>query len=261
MRILKSDDDFVFPPSELMTYTCGHSNFDEYKRSGFEVSTMLQLALKKHTNLVASDMQSILDFGCGSGRILSSMFFGGASVCACDVGDSVSSFSQTSFPSYDVRRTNLLPPLPWEDSFFDLNYSFSVFSHLPKDVENIWLTELHRVTKPGGVVLATVHGDWFIEATLPKHEQELLTVDGFMFKHCHQRVGIASEMPDYYETSYHTSKYIREVWSEYFDVIDIFKGDNPKNYLFDNLRFVSEGGEIPDFRPMGQCLIVLKRAA
>jgi SAM-dependent methyltransferase len=50
------------------------------------------------------------------------------------------------------------PPLPFPDAGFDLAYLLSVFSHLPEATTLAWLTDLARVTRPGGIVIVTTHG-------------------------------------------------------------------------------------------------------
>ena len=58
-----------------------------------------------------------------------------------------------------MRVNPWLPPLPFADGAFDLVIVISVFTHLPRDSQDAWLAELERVTGPGTVVIATVHGD------------------------------------------------------------------------------------------------------
>ena len=53
----------------------------------------------------------------------------------------------------------ILPPLPLEDESFDLIWSISVFTHLT-DNSLPWLCELHRLLRPGGLLIATYMGRW-----------------------------------------------------------------------------------------------------
>ena len=75
------------PPVELIRYTCGMDSASNYIRSGLEVSTMLTLAATRFGGRLA-DLGPVLDFGCGAGRILGAMEFGGAEVSGCDVNSS-----------------------------------------------------------------------------------------------------------------------------------------------------------------------------
>ena len=51
-----------------------------------------------------------------------------------------------------------LPPLDQPDEMFDLVYCVSVFTHLSRSWSD-WPIELHRVLKPGGLMLATFMGE------------------------------------------------------------------------------------------------------
>jgi SAM-dependent methyltransferase len=246
------------PNDDLIRYTCGHGDAAEYVRSGGEVATQLELASRRFFGVSIADFKSVLDFGCGSGRVLGSLDFGRAEVSACDIGEGVAAFARAAFPRVRVFHSGLKPPLPFEPGEFDLIYSFSVFSHLDQDIEAIWLEELARVGKPGAAYLLTVHGDWFIEATLPPAEQAAVTKEGFISKKVHSRNGDALDFPEYYESTYHTSKYIYDNWSNRFEIVSIIKGNDPHRYLFDALAFRSEGGDVEDFRPMGQDLVVAR---
>lgn len=254
----QTESDIKIPPVELIHYTCGMGSVEEYIRSGEEVAAMISLAASHYDGDVA-DLGPILDFGCGSGRIFGAMDFGQAVVTGCDVGTAVAAFSSKSYPHIRIMHTSLMPPLPFENSEFRLIYSFSVFSHLNEKVEDLWLEELYRVGEKNCLYLITVQGEWMIEATLQPTDQEEIRRVGFGFKKVHSRNNTELDFPEYYESSYHTNDYINLHWSKYFNIISIIKGDDPRRYLFGNLEFVSKGGSVPDFRPMGQDLVIARR--
>ena len=47
--------------------------------------------------------------------------------------------------------------LPYPDSYFNLVYATSVFTHIGEHWSD-WLLELHRVVEPGGLLIATFLG-------------------------------------------------------------------------------------------------------
>jgi len=53
-------------------------------------------------------------------------------------------------------------PLGLEHGSFDLVWAISVFTHLT-DNSSAWLLELHRLLKPGGLLIATYMGRWSSE--------------------------------------------------------------------------------------------------
>ncbi|MBA4749726.1 MAG: class I SAM-dependent methyltransferase [Alphaproteobacteria bacterium] len=245
-------------PSREIKYVCGHDDYDAFLKTGMDVSLTFNLACKKYAGKQLSEYESILDFGCGVGRIIRFLKDKCKSVSGCDVNNRVIEYCNKNFPEIDAYQSSLLPPLMYEDGTFDLVYAFSVFSHLPEEVEVSWLNELLRVGKPGCLYLITVHGDWFIETTLPFDIQQKLRERGFAFKPVHGRDGSVYDFPKYYESSYHTSDYIRAEWSKYFDIIDVVKGDSPERLLSSGYTFKPEG-TISKPTPLGQDLVVARK--
>lgn len=66
---------------------------------------------------------------------------------------------RANIPNVQFSLNHLGPPLPYADDSFDFVYSRSVYTHLSADLQKQWLAEQLRVTRPGGLVLLTVHGD------------------------------------------------------------------------------------------------------
>src|SRR5262249_16248593 len=56
-----------------------------------------------------------------------------------------------------------LPPSELEDCKYDLIYLYSVFSHLSEDAHARWLSEFHRILRPGGLLFATTWPRYYIE--------------------------------------------------------------------------------------------------
>lgn len=245
-------------PSREIQYVCGHVDYNAFLQTGMDVSLTFNLASQKYAGKQLSEYESIFDFGCGVGRIIRFLKETCKSVYGCDVNNRVIEYCNKNFPKIDTYQSSLLPPLMYEDSSFDLVYAFSVFSHLTEEVEVSWLQELLRVGKPGCFYLITVHGDWFIETTLPFDIQQKLKERGFAFKPVHDRVGSVYDFPKYYESSYHTSDYIREEWSKHFDIIDVVKGDNPERLQSTGYVFKPEG-TISRPTPLGQDLVVARK--
>ena len=62
-------------------------------------------------------------------------------------------------PPLHVCRSWAMPPLDLEPGSFDLIWAISVFTHLT-DNSLAWLHELHRLLRPGGLLMATYMGRW-----------------------------------------------------------------------------------------------------
>lgn len=104
----------------------------------------------------------VLDFGCGLGRTLrhfqseaeTGEFWGTDIDGAC-----IETLEGTLAPPMHVMRCEVDPPLGLDYGSFDLAWAVSVFTHLTEN-SIPWLLELHRLLKPGGLLIATYIGRW-----------------------------------------------------------------------------------------------------
>jgi SAM-dependent methyltransferase len=107
----------------------------------------------------------VLDFGCGAGRTLRHFMAEAetAEVWGVDIdAASIDLLRETVCPPLHVMRSDYLPPLALDSETFDLIWSISVFTHLT-DNSIAWLLELHRLLKPGAILIATYMGRWTSE--------------------------------------------------------------------------------------------------
>jgi SAM-dependent methyltransferase len=102
----------------------------------------------------------VLDFGCGAGRTLRQFIadaehaeFWGTDIDAA----SIEWLKENLSPPLHVCQNGADPPLGLEYGQFDLIWALSVFTHLT-DNSLPWLLELHRLLKPGGLLIATYMG-------------------------------------------------------------------------------------------------------
>jgi SAM-dependent methyltransferase len=182
------------------------------------------LAVAGHT---LADFERILDWGCGCGRILLWMDDVGAasSLYGVDIDERAVRWVQQNLRYVTASVCGGLPPLEFPDGFFDLVYNHSVLTHLDERYQDAWLRELRRVTRPGGLVLLSVHGDHAfslferdsangggdISELRARFDQE-----GFVFVDKDNNVG--GPFPDFYHSSFHASWYVFEHWSRLFTI-------------------------------------------
>jgi SAM-dependent methyltransferase len=93
----------------------------------------------------------VLDAGCGSGRTLEDLTAYG-NVHGVELDKDAAAYAAAR--GCGEVRVGRLEELPWVSDTFDLITCLDVLEHLPDD--RVALTELRRVTKPGGWLLATV---------------------------------------------------------------------------------------------------------
>lgn len=96
----------------------------------------------------------ILDFGCGNGYVLSRYARNGAEVHGIDVTQKAVELSRKRFEVEGLkgsfRRSDC--PLPYPSGHFDIVCSMGVLHHIEDPTQAV--SELHRVLKPGGQLIA-----------------------------------------------------------------------------------------------------------
>jgi SAM-dependent methyltransferase len=131
-----------------------------------------------------------------------------------------------NIPNSRFDLVPLRPPTTLPESAYDLVIGISVLTHLDEPTQLVWLEELQRVTKPGGYLLLTTHGESalarvgdidIILKTLTAGT-DASTADPALNK------TIASS--DYYKSTYHLRTYAQSVFRQFFDFIDIVGGGN-----------------------------------
>jgi SAM-dependent methyltransferase len=163
---------------------------------------------------------SILDFGCGCARVLRALHYRSSAaqkLHGTDIDKEAVDWCRANYSTVAEFTVNAVaPPMAYGDGMFDLVFSVSTFTHLPEDMQDAWLKELRRVTRPGGYLLLTTHNQSYFQ-NLPEGLRQKAQDRGFFYQRCKDTEGL----PDFYQVAYHTPEYIRSRWSEYFDILDI----------------------------------------
>jgi SAM-dependent methyltransferase len=152
-----------YPPLDLATRTLSLEGsgdpFVEYEKLGAQTKAALLGLLPDDWSFQG---KRVLDFGCGAGRTLRHFLseaeegeLWGADIDAA----SIAWLQEALCPPLRAVRSEAAPPLRWERGSFDLAWAISVFTHL-SDNSLPWLLELHRLLKPGGLLIATYMGRW-----------------------------------------------------------------------------------------------------
>ena len=94
----------------------------------------------------------LLEVGCGEGRGIDWMLPSVTSYSAIDKIETAVAELRKKYPAGKFTSGHL-PPLPYADNSFDSLVSFQVIEHIQDDV--LFLKEIFRVLRPGGVALIT----------------------------------------------------------------------------------------------------------
>lgn len=168
--------------------------------------------------------QTVLDFGCGPGRLVAALSIRHAGVAfrGSDIDPEPIAWASEALADRGVFGVNgHAPPLTYGTATFDLVYCISVFTHLPEDQQFAWLDELARVLKPGGVLLTTTMNPRAYP--LPAEVVAEAEAHGFAYW---ATAAETDGLPSFYRLAYHTHDYIRRAWAERgFEVVRIGAND------------------------------------
>jgi len=95
---------------------------------------------------------NLLELGCGEGRGVELLAPKASSYTAIDKISSIIEKLSSKFPEYNFEAGSF-PPFPYEDNTFDTIVTFQVIEHIKND--HLFLKEINRVLKPGGLALIT----------------------------------------------------------------------------------------------------------
>jgi len=108
--------------------------------------------------LTMDELGSILDLGCGCGRVIRHWPDLPGEVHGTDANEALVGWCRENLSFARFGTNGVGPPLDYGDEYFDLVYTLSVLTHLPAELQLPWMRELSRVLRPGGRLLLTTHG-------------------------------------------------------------------------------------------------------
>jgi cyclopropane fatty-acyl-phospholipid synthase-like methyltransferase len=218
--ILTLERGFIAPPPKMLQERVLGLYSPDFVASGWHTFSIFEQALAGVGRDIRS-AQTILDFGCGCGRVVRacSQLLPEARIFGTDIDAEAIQWLTENYQRFGKFSVNgPLPPLDFDSGWFDLIYGISVFTHLPEEMQNAWLAELNRISRPGGMVLLTIYAEQQYSLLNASNRAEFLE-KGFFY--VREKVPTTPGLPDFYQTSFHSHEYIRRVWSEYFEIIDI----------------------------------------
>ncbi len=220
------------PPTSLMLRVSGSDNVDFFRADGQRTFADLAAAVERHGGFAR--VRRMLDWGCGCGRVTAHFLADGRApeVHGTDIDGEATRWCAEAFPRGRFQETGPYPPLPFPDASFDLVVAYSVFTHLEREVQKAWLAEMRRVLAPGGLLLATVHGEFAALFAFPDRLPR--TLSGRLAERLGLRTIIPAEImdgtrdhaldgvapSDYYRGVYQTKSYTVREWSPFLEVLE-----------------------------------------
>ena len=195
------------PPRRLMVRVAGTADADWFLRSGRAAYD----AIAAHVPL--AEVESVLDFGCGCGRVTRYWADFAGTASGSDVNTKAVDWCRTNLPFARFEVNRLEPPLAFADESFDLVYALSVFTHLTAELQLAWRDELRRVLRPGGRLLMTTHGKSY-RPRLDAAERRRFEAGELVVRW--------SDLPGTNLCSaYHPERYLRDTFAQGFTFVEL----------------------------------------
>ena len=179
---------------------------------------------------------SILDFGCSSGRVLRHFYEESQKrnwkLFGVDVQARPIQWMRDNFPKdFCVYTGSTIPKLPFADNSMDVIYGFSIFTHI-KYQWDMWLLELKRILKPGGLLIQTIHTENAWEFYYQNRHEEwiinslsdaVLSAKNMPYKYFYQGDIGVSQVFWQKETA-------KQYWGRYIEVVDLFPPPDHRSF-------------------------------
>jgi SAM-dependent methyltransferase len=153
-----SPDGLPIPPAHLITLVAGTPDVDWFLEYGRATDRATRAFLRRN-GLEIERFPTMLDFGCGCGRIVRHWRdLSSTRIAGTDYNPQLIAWCRENLPFARLDTNGLEPPLRYPDASFDFVSAYSVFTHLTRDLQRRWIDELTRVLAPGGHLLVTTQG-------------------------------------------------------------------------------------------------------
>lgn len=218
-------DPIPFPDAIRRLRVHGSMSEDTFRLQGYSAYVKLRRALEKVFSKDYAAFGRILDWGCGCGRVTRYFNDVPASITGVDIDEDNAMWCRAHLTFGRFLHIPLHPPTGLDAASADLIIGISVFTHLREKDQYEWLAELSKIAAQGAVLLMSVHGDTaMLRANLPHDMLRAWRERGFLDVGSNPGLDAVVHDKHYYRNVFHTREYIREKWSQYFDILEIIPG-------------------------------------
>ncbi len=212
------------PPAHLMKRELGNENISCFKASCFKTYRDLWERACKYQD--PESVRTMLDWGCGCGRVIN-IFLNLTEIPeihGCDIDQEAIGWCKDNFTRARFAVNPPVPPTEYPDNFFDLVIGNSVFTHLTRDIQLAWLEEMRRIISPGGLFLASLHGEFATYFNFPNSTaKNILGKDGIYDELKDASLdGLAPE--GYYRATFQSQEYTKKAYGKYFEILEYVEG-------------------------------------
>lgn len=206
------------PPAELKFRVTNEKSSMFYWCGGAKIYGEFTKAIDKYQH--AMSVKKLLDWGCGCGRVTSLFlkYSGIPEIYGSDIDREAIEWCTEHLRLGHFLCINPYPPTKYAENMFDTVIGCSVFTHLSRDVQYLWLEEIKRILKPNGYFFTSVHGPFatlFASSDVQEEAEKNGISDSSMDSNLD---GVA---PDgYYRGVYQSKTYTLQEWGKHFKMID-----------------------------------------
>lgn len=202
------------PPDVLRLMVAGTDDAVWFVEAGQLAATSLTSLLARN-GVALERCERILDFGCGCGRVIRHLRHLPAELYGCDTNPVALEWCADNLPFAQFAVNALESPLDYDMESFDVVYALSVFTHLPPRLQSHWMREMHRILKPGGVLMMSLHGDALF--------RRLNRVERADYR-AGQLVVRTGDLPGTNHcAAFHPPVYVRSVMAAGFDILEMVR--------------------------------------
>ena len=201
------------PPARLRASVGTNSSRAQFLAIGRRCAADL-VACFEHARDPGAKYPVWLDFGCGCGRIARHL------LSNPEIDRFVGTDIDTALVSWCARHlpgrweaSSLEPPLLLPEASIDVVVAVSVFTHLPQGLQRQWLAELHRVLRPGGLLLVSTHPPSHASHLPAPYalDPQIVEVEGFAH--------VPSAGAFNHQSSFQSRGYMQRTWSPRFRLV------------------------------------------
>jgi len=176
--------------------------------------------------LQRSDQVSLLDWGCGHGRLTRHFIreWPKAEVWGADIDADNISWAKAHLTNGHFAVLPLMPPSPLPDQHFDAIMGLSVMTHLTAEVQAKWIKELSRCLKPKGLALLTFNTERVVAYSSVFRTPEWwrnFAQNSFDDGQMDPALDGQIEDKTYYRLTHQTEQDMRQRWSSDFEVLQV----------------------------------------
>lgn len=213
------------PSLDQIARVIGVADAPSFRMGGATIANRIDSLLRDRFDRGIGDFTHVLDWGCGAGRLTRYLTRFSDAVTGVDIDPDNIAGCRVTVPGAEFLTVPLSPPMPLADGAVDLVIGLSVMTHLREAMQQAWLGELRRITRPGGIVLLSVQGRAQAALYGMGPEPVLATQRlGQLPRGVNPQLKDVIEDQDYYIDMLHAHDFIQRHWVEYFDVLEIVEG-------------------------------------